>query len=192
MLHPAGRAFLSRLFPGKIGKDLVTTTFVIAASWQLLLLFTLWSRIGPLEWRPPQPLLAAWATLYGASWVLLTIAMTNAGLATQMGFLGWTSVFRGKSPVYGSFPRHGLYRMCRHPVYFAMAMVTVSGPVWNVDHLLIASIFVTYCIVGPRLKEKRLVKAFGSSFEGHIQEVPFFPTPRSCWRAITTRREAST
>lgn len=185
MLHPSGRTFLSRLFPGELGKHLVTTTFVIAASAQLLLLFTLWTHIGSVEWRPAQPLLTAWTTLYGVSWALLALAMTNAGLGTQMGFLGWTSVFRGKAPVYRSFPRHGLYRVCRHPVYFAMALVSVTGPVWNVDHLIIAAIFVTYCVVGPRVKERRLRKQFGAAFETHMREVPFFPTPRSCWRALT-------
>lgn len=190
LLSPAGRIFLSRLFPGEIGKHLVTTTFVIAASAQLLLLFTLWTHIGSVEWRPAQPLLTAWTTLYGVSWALLALAMTNAGLGTQMGFLGWVSLFRGKAPVYRSFPQHGLYRVCRHPVYFAMALVSVTGPIWNVDHLIVATIFVTYCVVGPRLKERRLLKTFGSQFQTHMKEIPFFPTPRSCWRALTERPEA--
>jgi protein-S-isoprenylcysteine O-methyltransferase Ste14 len=189
MLRPSGRAFLSRLFPGELGKHLVTTTFVIAASTQLLLLFTLWAHIGSFEWRPPQPLMMAWTTIYGASWILLAIAMTNAGLGTQMGFLGWTAVYRGKAPVYSSFPQHGLYRICRHPVYFAMALVSTTGPVWNIDHLIVATIFVTYCVVGPRVKERRLLKAFGPTFETHMRELPFFPTPRSCWRALTTRAQ---
>ena len=191
MLRPSGRTILSRLFPGELGKHLVTTTFVIAASFQLLLLFTLWAHISSFEWRPIQPLLTAWTTVYGASWVLLALAMTNAGLGTQMGFLGWTSVLRGKAPAYRSFPQHGLYRVCRHPVYFAMALVSVTGPVWNVDHLIIAAIFVTYCVVGPRVKERRLRQHFGSAFDAHMGEVPFFPTPRSCWRALTTPAQTS-
>lgn len=191
MLRPSGRAFLSRLFPGDLGKHLVTTTFVIAASAQLLLLFTLWTRISDFDWSPPQPLLGAWTLVYGAAWILLAIAMTNAGLGTQMGFLGWTAVYRGHVPMYRSFPQHGLYKVCRHPVYFAMALVSVTGPVWNIDHLIIALVFVTYCVVGPRMKERRLLKSFGSAFETHMKEMPFFPTPRSCWRALTRRAQAS-
>ena len=52
MLKPSGRAFLSRLVPGETGKHLVTTTYVIAASAQLIVLFTLWVTIGTSEWRP--------------------------------------------------------------------------------------------------------------------------------------------
>lgn len=36
MLRPSGRRILSRLLPVELGKHLVTTTFVIAASFQLL------------------------------------------------------------------------------------------------------------------------------------------------------------
>ncbi len=191
LLKPSGRALLGRLFPGEIGKHLVTTTFVIAASTQLVLLFALWAHIGSFEWRPPQPFLGAWTVVYVASWILLAIAMTNAGLGTQLGFLGWRAVYRGEAPVYKTFPQHGLYRVCRHPVYFAMALVSVSGPVWNVDHVIIAVVFVTYCVVGPRVKERRLRATFGASFEAHMREIPFFPTPRSCWRALTSRDRAS-
>jgi protein-S-isoprenylcysteine O-methyltransferase Ste14 len=191
MLRPSGRAFLSRLFPGELGKHLVTTTFVIAASTQLLLLFVLWAHIGTFEWIPPQPLLDVWTIVYGAAWLLLAVAMTNAGLGTQMGFLGWMSVYRGRAPVYRPFPQHGLYKVCRHPVYFAMALVSIAGPVWNIDHLIIATVFAAYCVIGPRVKERRLLKTFGATFETHMNEVPFFPTPRSCWRALTRRAQAS-
>jgi protein-S-isoprenylcysteine O-methyltransferase Ste14 len=187
MLKPSGRAFLSRLVPGETGKHLVTTTYVIAASAQLILLFTLWVHIGTFEWRPSGYLSVAWNGLYGLSWILLAIAMTNAGLGTQMGFLGWTSVYRGEKPVYKTFPQHGLYRICRHPVYFAMILVSITGPVWNIDHLIIASVFVPYCLIGPVMKERRLIRSFGASFSQHMREIPFFPTPLSCWRALRRR-----
>jgi len=184
MLRPSGRRFLSSLFPGDLGKRLVTTTFVIAASLQLLALFLLWSHIGTLEWAPSGGLLTMWTAVYISSWILLTIAMTNAGLATQLGFLGWVSVFRGQAPRYPSFPQHGLYRVCRHPVYFAMALVSCTGPIWNLDHALIASIFLAYCVLGPMAKERRLLKMFGQEFEEHRKNVPFFPTPSSCLKAF--------
>lgn len=184
MLRPSGRAFLSRLVPGEIGKHLVTTTYVIAASAQLILLFTLWAHIGTSEWRPSGVLSVLWNALYGVSWILLGVAMTNAGLGTQMGFLGWTSVYRGEKPIYKSFPQHGLYRVCRHPVYFAMILVSITGPVWNIDHLIIASVFVPYCLIGPVMKERRFMRSFGPSFSQHMKEIPFFPTPRSCWSAL--------
>lgn len=184
MLRPSGRAFLSRIAAGEIGKHLVTTTYVIAASAQLIVVFSLWAHLGTSEWRPSGFLSVLWNALYGVSWILLAVAMTNAGLGTQMGFLGWTSVYRGEKPTYKPFPQHGLYRICRHPVYFAMVLVSITGPVWNIDHLIIASVFVPYCLIGPVIKERRFTRAFGASFSQHMKEVPFFPTPRSCWSAL--------
>ena len=186
MLRPSGRRILSRLFPGELGKHLVTTTFVIAASLQLLFLFFFWCPIGSHQWAPTGITLTVWTSVYLASWILLAIAMTNAGLATQMGYLGWSAVFRGEAPKYPSFPQHGLYKVCRHPVYFAMALVSCTGPVWNLDHVIIATVFITYCIFGPMAKERRLLVTFGPKFREHLSRLPFFPTPSSCWNAART------
>jgi protein-S-isoprenylcysteine O-methyltransferase Ste14 len=186
MLRPSGRRILSRLLPGELGKHLVTTTFVIAASLQLLLLFFFWCPIGSRQWAPTGITLMVWTSLYVVSWTLLAFAMTNAGLATQMGYLGWSAVFRGEPPKYPSLPQHGLYKVCRHPVYFAMALVSCTGPVWNLDHLIIAMVFIAYCIFGPMAKERRLRGTFGPTFREHVAPIPFFPTPLSCWNALTT------
>ena len=184
MLRPAGRRFLASIFPGELGKHLVTTTFVIAASLQLLLLFSGWCHIGTFQWTPSGVLLMIWTSAYIASWGLLAMAMTNAGLGTQMGYLGWTSVVRGKAPQYAAFPQHGLYKICRHPVYFAMALVSCTGPVWNLDHAIISIVFLTYCIFGPISKERRLLATLGPEFREHMERIPFFPTPSSCWNAL--------
>ncbi len=187
MLRPSGRRFLSSLFPGEVGKHLITTTFVIAASLQLLALFLFWAPIGTSHWEPSGITRTIWTGVYAVSWVLLAVAMTNAGLSTQMGYVGWTSVFKRKPPQYPSFPQHGLYRTCRHPVYFAMALVSCTGPIWNIDHAIVATIFLTYCILGPLFKERRLLAMHGPEFARHLREVPFFPTPSSCWRAVRGR-----
>jgi protein-S-isoprenylcysteine O-methyltransferase Ste14 len=184
LLRPAGRRFLASLFPGELGKHLITTTFVIAASLQLLILFLLWSHIGTSQWEPSGTLRAIWIGAYATSWALLAITMTNAGLSTQMGYLGWTAVFRGQSPQYPTFPKHGFHKICRHPVYFSMALVSCTGPIWNFDHALITVVFLTYCVLGPKAKEHRLLATHGPEFEKYLRETPFFPTPASCWRAL--------
>lgn len=73
----------------------------------------------------------------------------------------------------------GLYRICRHPVYFAMALVSCTGPVWNIDHAVIAFVFTNYCVVGPTVKERRLEKHFGADFAAYRENTPFFRTSRS-------------
>ena len=173
-----GRSRLERLFPGELGRSMVSTTFVTFASLQLIVLFVAWVPLGGFRWQPTGLLLQAWSVCYLFSWGLLAVAMWNAGLSTQMGYLGWWSVWRGKPVQYSDFPTHGLYRVCRHPVYFAMALVALSGPVWTVDHAVVAAIFSAYCVVGPMLKDRRYVRRFGERFEAYRRAVPFFPVPR--------------
>lgn len=187
LLSPTGRKIMASLLPGETGRHLVTTTFVTIASFQLIALFLLWSHLGGSEWRPPSELMPFWEICYGGAWALLAIAMVQAGLGIQMGLLGWTSVLRGVTPHYPSFPTTGLYTICRHPVYFAMALVSCIGPVWNIDHAVIACVFTTYCVVGPMLKERRLEEHFGAEFAAYRENIPFFPTPRSIALAICAR-----
>lgn len=183
-LSQSGRRLLSRLAPGGLGPQLAPTTFVAIASMQLIALFLLWAHTGAREWRPHGAIASAWEITYALSWVALAVSMVQAGISTQMGFLGWTSVVRGVPVSYPSFPRGGLYKICRHPVYFSMALVSSTGPVWNLDHAIIASVFVTYCVVGPKLKERRLRKQYGESFSTYSEATPFFPTPQSVLRFL--------
>ena len=178
-LGSRGRRLLERLLPGDLGRKMITTTFVTFASVQLIVLFVAWAPLGGFRWQPSGLLFGVWSCAYALSWVFLTVAMWNAGLSTQMGYLGWWSVWRGKTPQYGDFPTHGLYKVCRHPVYFAMALVALLGPVWTVDHLIIAVVFCSYCILGPIHKERRYRKRFGERFEAYRRSVPFFPLMRA-------------
>lgn len=188
LLGSRGRRFLSRLAPGEFGRHLITTSFVTISSLQLIALFVLWSPIGGVSWQPEGWLRVGWEMLYVASWLLLGVAMVHAGLGIQMGFLGWTSVLKGVEPVYPSFPQGGLYTLCRHPVYFAMALVSSTGPVWTIDHGLICAIFLLYCIVGPAIKDRRFQRMFGEKFSLYRERMPFFPTPKSVVRAVRHMR----
>lgn len=188
LLGKQGRSLLARLFPGPLGQDLVTTTFVIAASLQLLALFGLWSPLGTRSWSVTGVPLIAWSTVYAGAWVFLTVTMIQAGLPIQMGYLGWWAVARGKRPHYSEFPQHGLYRTCRHPAYLAMALVSITGPVWTLDHLLVCLFFLPYRVVGPLVKERRYLRLHGTSYATYRSTVPFFPTPRSCWRALRQQK----
>lgn len=179
LLSAPGRSFLARLFPGDVGRRLVSTTFVLVASLQLIALFTLWSPLSEWQWQPSGVVGDIWLVAYCGAWLFLSVAMCQAGLATQMGYLGWWSVVRGKEPAYPHLNTKGLYRICRHPVYLAMLLVAWSGPVWTWDHICIGSVFLLYCVLGPVLKERRYGRRFGVAFEHYKSTTPFFPTVTS-------------
>ena len=178
LLTPAGRARLARLVPRGLGRELSTTTYAMAASLQLLAVFGLWSPSGAVWWEPPGALRAAFDVAFAASWLLLARAMWDAGLDVQSGSLGWLSVARGRAPGYGPFPQRGLFRLCRQPVYLAFALTLWTGPVWTPDHLAIALVWTTYCVLGARVKERRYLAAFGDEFRAYQRRVGFWwPAP---------------
>ncbi len=173
LLSKSGGAWLGRLAPRSLAGDLSTTTFATLASVQVLTTFALWSPSGVvlLEAR------GAWLWLshaaFGASWLLLIVALHNAGLGLQTGAIGWWSVLRGGRPQFGDFPTHGLFQRCRQPVYLAFALTLWTGPVRTLDGLLLALIWTAYCIVAPRRKEARYLERYGERFARYRAQTPY-------------------
>jgi protein-S-isoprenylcysteine O-methyltransferase Ste14 len=183
LLTPAGRARLARLVPCGLGRELATTSYATAASLQLLVVFGLWSPSGIVWWDPSGALRAAFTLAFAGSWLLLAKAMWDAGLDVQSGSLGWLAVARGRRPAYAPFPQHGLFRVCRQPVYLAFALTLWTGPVWTPDHLALAALWTAYCVLGARVKERRYLAAFGDEFRAYQRRVGFW-WPRSGSRRL--------
>lgn len=173
-LGTRGRKLLGLLAPPALRRDLGTTLYAAFASAQLILTFTLWSPVGPV-WLEPEGALAAllW-TLYAASWLLLGKAMLDASLALQTGALGWWAAFRGRAPKYPGVPTRGLFARWRQPIYTAFAATLVTGPVWSLDRTVLASIWITYCVVGPRFKERRYLRFYGETFAQYRATHPYW------------------
>jgi protein-S-isoprenylcysteine O-methyltransferase Ste14 len=173
LLSRRGRAVLARLAPGGLGGDLSTTTFSGLAAIQIALTFLFWSPGHVVWWKPHGAAAVVMNALFVASWAFLGKALYDAGLPLQTGALGWTAVFRGRRPEYSPFPTQGLFRLCRQPVYLGFAATLWTGPVWTPDHLALAILWTAYCVVGPRLKERRYARRHGEAFQRYQSEVPY-------------------
>lgn len=173
LLTPRGRAFMARLAPRAIAHDMAITIFATVAAIQILLVFTLWSPVGRVLWSPSGAALSILVTLYAASWLFLQKALWDAGLAIHSGYLGWSSVFAGRSPERRPFPRAGLFRVVRQPVYLGFALTLWTGPVWTADRAVLAILWSAYCIAGPRLKERRYARRYGPAFDEYRERVPY-------------------
>jgi methanethiol S-methyltransferase len=192
LLSRSGSRKLSRCAPGSLGRDLSTTSFTIIASAQLLSLYLFWSPIGPVWWVSEGMTRVLFTAIYLSSWLFLARAMFDAGMAIQTGFLGWSSVFKGRSPNYGGMPQGGLFKFTRQPIYLAFALTTWTVPVWTLDQLIVAFWFTSYCLLGPIFKERRYQRRYGQEFSDYQEKTPYFlPTPKKVlgWRAepIPTR-----
>ncbi|MEL7465402.1 MAG: isoprenylcysteine carboxylmethyltransferase family protein [Pseudomonadota bacterium] len=173
LLSRRGGRALEAAAPRRYARTLSTTTYAIVASAQLLLLFALWTPSGIVWWRAEGTALAIWCALYGASWVLLVKASYDAGAEVQSGALGWMSLAQDKAPRFPDMPTTGLFRVIRQPIYVAFALTLWTVPTWTPDQLALAVALTAYCLLAPRLKERRFERRYGERFAAYKRRVPY-------------------
>jgi len=173
LLSPRGGAMLAKLAPRAFGQALSTTTYATIASVQLLALFALWTPSGIIWWQAEGVAFAALCCCYGISWLLLSWASYDAGAEVQSGALGWMSLAQNIKPVFPDMPTTGLFSIIRQPIYVAFAMTTWTVPVWTPDQLCLAVALTAYCLLAPRLKERRFAQRYGARFEDYKRAVPY-------------------
>jgi ubiquinone biosynthesis O-methyltransferase len=179
LLTGRGRVLLRAMAPAGLASDLSTTSYVIVASGQVLLLFGCWSPSGVIWWQADGAILTVSTVLYTSAWLLLLKSMFDAGITLQTGALGWWAVYRNVRPAYPPMPKGGLFRVCRQPIYVSFALALWTVPVWTPDQLLLAVVLTTYCLAGPLLKEARFARLFGAEFEAYRLRHPYWlPFPR--------------
>jgi methanethiol S-methyltransferase len=179
LLTRRGGRWLTRAIPGPHGGTLSTTTYAIVASAQLLALFALWTPSGIVWWRAEGAAFWAITAAYAASWLLLMKASFDAGAEVQSGALGWMSLMARRKPVFPDMPTEGLFRVIRQPIYVAFALTLWTVPVWTPDQLALAVSLTAYCLLAPRLKERRFEARYGERFRRYRDRVPYaLPRPR--------------
>jgi protein-S-isoprenylcysteine O-methyltransferase Ste14 len=173
LLGARGRRWLIRIVPGPHGATLATTTYAMIASAQLLALFALWTPSGIVWWRAEGAAFWMICTAYAASWLLLLKASFDAGAEVQSGALGWMSLMARIRPIFPDMPDQGLFRVIRQPIYVAFALTLWTVPVWTPDQLALAVSYTAYCLLAPRLKERRFAARYGDRFERYRARVPY-------------------
>jgi methanethiol S-methyltransferase len=173
LLTGPGNRWLAKLIPGPHGATLATTTYAIIASAQLLALFVLWTPSGIIWWRAEGATFWAVCAAYAASWLILAKASFDAGAEVQSGALGWMSMLARIRPVFPDMPTQGLFRFIRQPIYLAFALTLWTVPVWTPDQLALAVCYTAYCLLAPRLKERRFAARYGAQFDRYRKSVPY-------------------
>lgn len=173
LLTRGGGKLLGRLAPGPYGQTLATTTYALIASLQLLALFTFWTPSGIVWWRAEGAAFWLICSAYGLSWLMLGKASFDAGVEVQSGALGWMSLLARLRPVFPDMPTLGLFRIVRQPIYVAFALTLWTVPVWTPDQLALALSFTAYCLLAPRLKERRFRARYGERFDRYRAATPY-------------------
>ncbi len=173
-LSNRGMKVLEIFAPKSFAKTLRTTVYATIASIQLILLFTFWNFSGVFIWQIETPASFFMIILNLLSWALLSISSIQAGYKVQTGSLGWTSLYKGKPPVFPDMPTRGLFSIIRQPIYLSFSLVLWTSPQMSLDLFIVALFYSLYCYFGPMLKEKRFKKIYGKTFFEYQQKVPYY------------------
>jgi protein-S-isoprenylcysteine O-methyltransferase Ste14 len=154
MARPAFKRMFARVAPPAIERS----TFVLASSAALALLFWQWRPLGGVVWDVEAPwaraaLLAAsasgWGIVFVSSWLLDHFAL----FGLRQVWAHW----RGATPTPAPFSTPGLYRFVRHPIYLGFTLAFWATPTMSVTHLVFASATTLYMLLAIQLEERDLL-----------------------------------
>lgn len=167
MARPAFKRWWTRFVPPQVERS----TYVLASSLALILLFWLWRPMPGLVWEAEQPVAAVLWVVFGVGWVLVLI---STFLLDHFDLFGLRQVFvyaRGQPHIPPPFRTPALYRVVRHPIMLGFLIAFWATPTMTWGHLLFAGMTTAYILVGVFLEERDLKHAFGGTYEDYRQRV---------------------
>lgn len=149
------------------------STYVLAASLALILLFSQWRPIGVEIWTVEAPAARAvlW-TFFGLGWGLVLL---STFLINHFDLFGLRQVWlpligRHYTPVSLQTPR--LYRHVRHPLYLGFLLAFWATPHMTLAHLLFALATTGYILIAIQLEERDLIAEHGEGYVAYRKKVP--------------------
>jgi methanethiol S-methyltransferase len=156
MARQGFKRLLTRIIPAAAERS----TYVLASSLALLLLFWQWRPLGGTVWEVQHEV--ARAVLYGGfafGWTLVFVATIVINHFDLFGLRQAWRAFRGQPQTALPFKTPLLYRMVRHPLYVGWLFAFWSTPSMTVTHLLFAVVTTGYILVAIQLEERDLMSA---------------------------------
>ncbi len=188
MARAGFKRWLARVLPVAAERS----TYVLAASLLLGLLFGQWRTIPTTVWRVGQPAATAaiW-TVYAIGWV---IAIGATFMVDHLDFSGLRQASWPSRPApyeSPSFTTRWLYGFVRHPMMLGLLIVFWATPRMTVGHVFFAAAGAAYIAVGVRFEEGDLRRQLGHVYVEYARQVPAIVPPIVPARLGSTRRSSA-
>jgi protein-S-isoprenylcysteine O-methyltransferase Ste14 len=176
MARPDFKRWWTRFVPHAIERS----TYVLASSLALVLLFWLWRPLTTVVWNiQAAPVRIA---IWGLFWLGWLTALVSTFLIDHFDLCGLRQVylFATDRPYTAvEFRTPGLHKWVRHPLMLGFLVAFWAAPKMTAGHLLFSGAMTAYIVVGIRLEEHNLVNRFGEDYRAYQRQVRMLlPIPR--------------
>jgi protein-S-isoprenylcysteine O-methyltransferase Ste14 len=175
MARPAFKRVWVRIIP----KSIERSTYVLAASLVLIVLFWQWRPILTPIWSVSGVGASILQTTFWLGWVLLLL---STFLLNHFELFGLSQVYSHMRSIESPAPVFRtplLYRVVRHPLYLGFVIAFWSAPFMSGGHLLFSVATTGYIFVGIFFEERDLTALFGDQYRSYRNRVSMLlPLPR--------------
>jgi protein-S-isoprenylcysteine O-methyltransferase Ste14 len=194
------RPRFKRWWTQRVPQEMERSIFVALAGVLMLALVGLWQPLVGEVYRVEQALLrGVLLALGGAGWVYLLAATFAIDHFQLFGVKQGLAAFVGRRVDEPAFVQRLMYRFDRHPIMSGVLVGLWATPTMDLSHLVLATAFTLYVIVGVAIEERTLVAQHGERYLAYrravgtlVPRVPKFGERRERTSARRAREVSST
>jgi methanethiol S-methyltransferase len=190
MARRSFKRWLTRVAPPAVERS----TFVLASSLALLMLFWQWRPLPAPVWAVSDPIGAGLVLGIAAlGWGTVLVGTFMIDHAQLFGLAQVWARLRGGEAREPQFQTLWLYRYVRHPLMLGFMVAFWAAPVMSLGHLLFAAASTGYIVLATLAFEERdLERYLGEPYRRYRSKVPaFIPRPGRVAEAVGPEGEGS-
>ena len=168
MARPGFKRAWTRVVPEAAERS----TYVLAASLVLTVLFWFWTPMPLVLWDVAQPgARAAILAVYALGWFLVVFSTFLINHFELFGLSQGVAAWRRAPAPKAAFVMPLLYRLVRHPLYLGFLLAFWAAPTMTLGHLVFSVATTGYILLGIFLEERDLIAEHGDSYRRYRERV---------------------
>jgi methanethiol S-methyltransferase len=177
MARPAFKRWWTRIIPSAIERS----TYVLASSLALILLYWQWRPLPQTIWEIANPF--GRVLIWSIFWLGWCLALVATFLINHFDLFGLRQVYlfaTSQPQVTLRFQTPWLYRYVRHPLLAGFVIASWATPSMTRGHLLFAAVSTLYILAAIQLEERDLLHYHGQDYAPYRRQVRMLlPIPKS-------------